>query len=174
MWIELDDGSLINSAFIKEVCVEDRTITDVDNNKLGVHNLSEDMFENDVVVPNSNASLIGMSCHVHNGVPIYSKTPIVAWKVCPVSDVSTPVFMSKPCDNEVSAIFDLSSHDWYIPFDLEGTSELDLREELAKRARELSVTPDMDVVAYMRDVDGTGSLHPCAKGDPGAFPVYRR
>jgi hypothetical protein len=27
-------------------------------------------------------------------------------------------------------------------------------------------------VAYLRDLDGTGSLHVCAKGDPGAIPVY--
>jgi hypothetical protein len=27
-------------------------------------------------------------------------------------------------------------------------------------------------VAFMRDVDGTGSLHACAEGDPGAFPVF--
>jgi hypothetical protein len=24
----------------------------------------------------------------------------------------------------------------------------------------------------MRDLDGTGSLHVCAEGDPGAIPVY--
>ena len=29
-------------------------------------------------------------------------------------------------------------------------------------------------VAYLLDVDGTGSLHACASGDPGAFPVYAR
>jgi transcriptional regulator with XRE-family HTH domain len=27
-------------------------------------------------------------------------------------------------------------------------------------------------VAYLRDLDGTGSLHVCAKGDPGARPVF--
>lgn len=27
-------------------------------------------------------------------------------------------------------------------------------------------------VAYLRDLDGTGSLHVCAKGDPDAIPVY--
>ncbi len=28
-------------------------------------------------------------------------------------------------------------------------------------------------IAYLRDLDGDGiSFHPCAKGDPGAFPVY--
>lgn len=26
---------------------------------------------------------------------------------------------------------------------------------------------------WVRDVDGTGSLHPCLKGDPGAIPLYR-
>lgn len=31
-----------------------------------------------------------------------------------------------------------------------------------------------DPVAYLRDLDGTGSLHPCGKNDPGAFPVYFR
>lgn len=29
-------------------------------------------------------------------------------------------------------------------------------------------------VAWLRDLDGTGSLHPAAHGDPGAFPVYSR
>lgn len=28
----------------------------------------------------------------------------------------------------------------------------------------------MTAVVYLRDVDGTGSLHPCSKGDPGALP----
>lgn len=27
-------------------------------------------------------------------------------------------------------------------------------------------------IAWLRDLDGTGSLHPASKGDPGAFPVY--
>ena len=27
-------------------------------------------------------------------------------------------------------------------------------------------------IAYLRDLDGTGSLHPCAPGDPGAIAVY--
>lgn len=26
---------------------------------------------------------------------------------------------------------------------------------------------------YLRDLDGTGSLHPCSKGDPGAMPYKR-
>lgn len=26
---------------------------------------------------------------------------------------------------------------------------------------------------YARDLDGTGSLHVCAEGDPGAIPLYR-
>lgn len=30
----------------------------------------------------------------------------------------------------------------------------------------------LEPIAYLRDVDGTGSLHPCAEGDPGAFPVF--
>jgi hypothetical protein len=29
-------------------------------------------------------------------------------------------------------------------------------------------------VAYLRDLDGTGSLHVCAKGDPDAIPVYEQ
>jgi hypothetical protein len=33
---------------------------------------------------------------------------------------------------------------------------------------------DVEPVAYLRDVDGTGSLHACAKDDPGAFPVFGR
>lgn len=28
-------------------------------------------------------------------------------------------------------------------------------------------------VAWLRDLDGSGSLHPASKGDPGAFAVYR-
>ena len=28
-------------------------------------------------------------------------------------------------------------------------------------------------IAWMRDLDGTGSFHVCAKGDPRSFPVYR-
>lgn len=31
---------------------------------------------------------------------------------------------------------------------------------------------DEKVVAYGRDLDGTGSLHPCAKGDSGAIALY--
>jgi hypothetical protein len=27
-------------------------------------------------------------------------------------------------------------------------------------------------IAYLRDLDGTGSLHVCAWSDPGAIPVY--
>jgi hypothetical protein len=27
-------------------------------------------------------------------------------------------------------------------------------------------------VAWLRDLDGTGSMHVCAKGDPGAIPVF--
>lgn len=27
-------------------------------------------------------------------------------------------------------------------------------------------------VAWLRSLDGTDSYHPCAKGDPGCFPVY--
>lgn len=27
-------------------------------------------------------------------------------------------------------------------------------------------------IAYLRDLDGTGSLHPCSKEDPGAIPVF--
>lgn len=30
----------------------------------------------------------------------------------------------------------------------------------------------LEPVAYLRDVDGTGSFHPAAEGDPGAFPVF--
>lgn len=31
---------------------------------------------------------------------------------------------------------------------------------------------DAKPVAWMRDLDGTGSLHPASQGDPGSFPVY--
>lgn len=27
-------------------------------------------------------------------------------------------------------------------------------------------------VVYLRDLDGTGSMHPCSKGDPGAIAYY--
>lgn len=30
----------------------------------------------------------------------------------------------------------------------------------------------VEAVAWLRDIDGTGSLHPCAKGDPGAIEFY--
>jgi hypothetical protein len=30
----------------------------------------------------------------------------------------------------------------------------------------------LEPVAYLRDLDGSGSFHPCAKDDPGAFPVF--
>lgn len=33
----------------------------------------------------------------------------------------------------------------------------------------MSEGPNYASVIYMRDVDGTGSLHPCSKGDPGAL-----
>lgn len=31
---------------------------------------------------------------------------------------------------------------------------------------------DNGPIAYLRDLDGTGSLHVCAKDDPGAISVY--
>lgn len=31
---------------------------------------------------------------------------------------------------------------------------------------------EAEPVAWLRDIDGTGSLHPASKGDPHAFPVY--
>lgn len=34
-------------------------------------------------------------------------------------------------------------------------------------------TIEPDDVIYMKDVDGTGSLHPCLKGDPGALRYVR-
>jgi hypothetical protein len=33
--------------------------------------------------------------------------------------------------------------------------------------------PDDDDAIYMRDLDGTGSMHPCSKGDPGAIRFVR-
>lgn len=30
-------------------------------------------------------------------------------------------------------------------------------------------TPSYAPVTFLRDVDGTGSLHPCGEGDPGAI-----
>lgn len=32
--------------------------------------------------------------------------------------------------------------------------------------------PEHEPIAWLRDLDGTGSLHPCAEGDPGAIPVF--
>lgn len=34
--------------------------------------------------------------------------------------------------------------------------------------------PELEPCAWMRDLDGSGSLHVCAEGDPGSFPVYAR
>jgi len=31
---------------------------------------------------------------------------------------------------------------------------------------------DYEATVWARDVDGSGSLHICAKGDPGAVPLY--
>lgn len=36
------------------------------------------------------------------------------------------------------------------------------------------MTEELGPVAWLRDIDGTGSLHPCAENDPGAFPLYIR
>lgn len=46
--------------------------------------------------------------------------------------------------------------------------------EVAARARaeRTNAVPPDEPVAYLRDVDGSGSYHPCAKGDMRAFPVY--
>jgi hypothetical protein len=41
----------------------------------------------------------------------------------------------------------------------------------SNRPKETEVTTEtkVEAVAWLRDIDGTGSLHPCAKGDPGAI-----
>jgi hypothetical protein len=36
----------------------------------------------------------------------------------------------------------------------------------------LTHVSDDEPIAYLRDIDGTGSLHACGKEDPGAMPVY--
>lgn len=32
--------------------------------------------------------------------------------------------------------------------------------------------PMLSPTGYVRDLDGTGSLHACSEGDPGAIPFY--
>jgi len=42
-----------------------------------------------------------------------------------------------------------------------------------RRIEKLEARPDYsEPIAYMRDIDGTGSLHACAIDDPGAIPVF--
>lgn len=36
------------------------------------------------------------------------------------------------------------------------------------------MTDTAQEIAWVRDVDGTGSLHVCTEGDPGAIAVYDR
>lgn len=37
----------------------------------------------------------------------------------------------------------------------------------------LAEREERDIV-YLRDLDGTGSMHPCLEGDPGAIPYSRK
>lgn len=46
-------------------------------------------------------------------------------------------------------------------------------KDLKRLMRAETRRQDREPVAYMRDLDGSGSYHVCSKGDPGAFPVYR-
>lgn len=39
-------------------------------------------------------------------------------------------------------------------------------------AQRLQALANVQPVAFLRDLDGSGSFHPCAEGDEGAFPVY--
>lgn len=57
--------------------------------------------------------------------------------------------------------------------------DLDLGMERVGKSLEAGVTPEVDrlaravaPIAWLRDLDGTGSLHVCAKGDPDAIAVY--
>jgi len=45
--------------------------------------------------------------------------------------------------------------------------------DVARLTRRVHELEKAEPVAWLRDVDGTGSLHPAAKDDPGAFPVRR-
>jgi hypothetical protein len=58
-----------------------------------------------------------------------------------------------------------------------GMSDLIIGSEIVKvrndAVRQAAIEAEMKKpVAYLRDLDGTGSMHVCAKGDPGAIPVY--
>lgn len=44
---------------------------------------------------------------------------------------------------------------------------------IALRDNGVDLMPKGEPIAYLRDIDGTGSLHPCAADDRGAIPVYR-
>lgn len=48
------------------------------------------------------------------------------------------------------------------------------RAALEAEMKEPTLPKAFKPVAYLRDLDGTGSLHVCAKSDPGAIPVYAR
>ncbi|WP_421930064.1 hypothetical protein [Nitratireductor rhodophyticola] len=61
----------------------------------------------------------------------------------------------------------------------EAVTALDLGMERVGKSLEAGVTPEVDrlaravaPIAWLRDLDGTGSLHVCAKGDPDAIAVY--
>lgn len=46
------------------------------------------------------------------------------------------------------------------------------RAALQAEMKEPTLPKAQRPVAYLRDLDGSGSMHVCAKGDPGAIPVY--
>lgn len=50
-------------------------------------------------------------------------------------------------------------------------SELAWDDIELRAAEEAGVEPDE--IVWLRDLDGTGSMHPCSKGDPGAIPYQR-
>lgn len=56
-----------------------------------------------------------------------------------------------------------------------GSERVTVRNDSVRQAALEAGFEEPDVrspVAYLRDLDDTGSLHVCAKGDPGAIPVY--
>jgi hypothetical protein len=68
-----------------------------------------------------------------------------------------------PCRNALRAIIEIGKRDLSNPkYDA-------FFDDALKALASLPPPP----TCYVRDVDGTGSLHACASSEPGAFPVWR-
>jgi hypothetical protein len=59
------------------------------------------------------------------------------------------------------------------------TDQKELQRDIFNRLQALAATMPEQLPArgwvpimFVRELDGTGSYHPAAQGDPGAFPVY--